>query len=124
MPEQFGIQETKDVVRFGLSFIKATQKSLEDGKFDFSDVYNYVDPVMKIPAAVEGIGEIDDELLDLSDAEQAELEQLVIDEYDYPAERAKEIVVKAFKWGMATLRLYQAIKPPEVIDPPADTVNP
>ena len=38
-----GIKETKEVLRFVLSFIKALKLTYEDGDFDWYDAKNFID---------------------------------------------------------------------------------
>lgn len=118
---RLGIDEVKDVVRLGCSMGNAISKSLEDGQFNLGDLTNFIDPAMKIPAAVEGFDLVDDQLLDMDDQEQAELQTMVQEEFNIPSAKAEEIVDRSFNFGMAGIRLYQAIvAPPEVIpeEPP------
>ena len=101
------IEETKDVVRLGISLGNAVGKSLEDGEITFSDALFFVAPATKIPAAISGINLVDDEILDMDEAEEAELNQMVQDEFNIPQEKSKRVIKAAVT---AILKLVKVVQ--------------
>lgn len=56
------LKETNDVVDFVFEVWTATDKSLQDGKFELkTDAFNYIGAASKFPAAIMGLSEVDDE---------------------------------------------------------------
>ncbi|MFQ5641702.1 MAG: hypothetical protein ACE5IR_27320 [bacterium] len=104
---QIGIEETKDLFRFGASFGNALGKTFADGKFQLSEIVNFIQPVTKIPAALTGISQVDDELLDLDETEKAELLQLAKDEFDIPSEGAEEFVEDSLQLALMIFSYVQ-----------------
>ncbi len=72
---QYGIKETSEMFDAVISTKKAYESSVADnGKVDFpNDVLNFIDPLTKLPTAINGADKIPKELGDLN---QAEIEQL------------------------------------------------
>lgn len=87
-----GIEELKDVVRFGASFGNAIGNSLEDGSVGIGDIVHFIDPLMKVSAAISGIEQVPQELADLDPAEADELVALVVEDFDIPQDDAEVFV--------------------------------
>jgi len=88
----FGIEETQEVVDFGISLANAVIKSLADGKVGFSDIPNFVSPVFKLPKALSGIDKVPYELNDIQPEELEQLKSFVKANLDVADEKAKEII--------------------------------
>ena len=71
---KLGVKETKEAFDFGFDLAEAGRKSLEDGKVNFLDVPNFIKPLRSGMAAVNGIQQVKNELLDLDLKERKELE--------------------------------------------------
>lgn len=90
----YGIEETKDAVIAICGLGNAVAASLaDDGKITLSDYPKFIGPVISLPAAITGIGEVPKELNDLTAEEKAELIELVKEKLDV-GERAEEVTVK------------------------------
>lgn len=113
MPEKTGVKNVKElVVDFGAELGNALAKTLDDGKFTLAESLNFVPALMKAPAAIEGIEDIDDELADMDDDEYDSLirdfkERLQLPA-DYPVD--EDEVVAVMEWSMQTVRLVQTIR--------------
>jgi hypothetical protein len=69
-----GITETKEVFATLLKFVEAFRKAQEnDGMINFSDIGFFVDPIVSLPTAINGIQDIPFELEDLEEEEITEL---------------------------------------------------
>jgi len=90
-----GIQETLDVIRFSAAFGNGLGLTLQDGKFDYSELINFVPSLTKLPAAIGGIDNVWDELLDLDEAEMQTLVETVAAEFDIPQEDTEDFVEEA-----------------------------
>ena len=62
MGGQYGIDELKDVLDFGLEFLPAVKKAKEDGALTWSDALHLGPVIMKAPGAFIGIGDVPKEL--------------------------------------------------------------
>ena len=89
--DQYGIQETSDVIEFFARCGQAYKKSLEDdGVVTIGDSLNFINAVTAIPAAIAGIGKIPLELGDkLSDEEQNKLMAIMVSSGVIPEEAAE-----------------------------------
>jgi hypothetical protein len=105
-----GIEETKDVVKFGVSLANAVIKSLEDGKISIGDALNFISPATKTPAAFSGIDKVPAELADLTAEEQQELIITVQSELEVTDEKAKAIVTESLKTIVQLYNLVAVIK--------------
>lgn len=74
-------------------------KSLEDGKITFSDVMNFIDPLIALPAAFNDIEKIPEEFRDLDEAERQQLVEDVKSELDLADDKAEEFVEDTFNLG-------------------------
>lgn len=92
---EFGTDETKDVVLFGCSLANAVIAALKDGKIAITDFPDFLPPIMKIPAALSGIGKVPQELNDLSQIEKDELIQLVKDNLQVDDAKAELVIEKS-----------------------------
>ena len=90
----YGIEETKDAVKAICALGNAVSASLaDDGKITFGDYPKFIVPVISLPAAISGIGEVPKELADLTEEEKLELIALVQDELEV-GDRAEEVTVR------------------------------
>lgn len=90
----YGIEETKDAVKAICGIGNAVAASLaDDGKITFSDYPKFIGPVISLPAAISGIGEVPKELDDLTEEEKLELISFVESELNV-GERAEEVTVR------------------------------
>lgn len=90
----YGIEETKDAVIAVCALGNAIASSLEDdGKVTLGDLPKFINPVVKLPAAISGIGEVPKELADLTDEEKEELVALVEGELEV-GEKAEEVTTR------------------------------
>lgn len=105
----FGINETTDVLNFGISLANALIKSLEDGKIQLTELASFVSPLTKIPSALSGISLVPAELGDLTDEEMTTLKSVVQDQLEVDDERAIEIIEKSIDAIYAIYNLVKAI---------------
>lgn len=105
-----GTTQTQEALSFIISFAMAIDRSLEDGRFDVSDVAQFVDPLLKLVPAVEDASEIPSEITDL-DAEEAEaLRVFVSERFDIRDDQLEEIIEEGLSAAVALLRFYLKIR--------------
>lgn len=100
-----------EAVAAAVAFGNALGKSLEDGKIDLSDLPKFIDPVTKLPAAIEGIGEVPREFSEMTPEEREALVTHLKTEFDIPQERAEAVAEAAvdvlFDLGVLISFLHQ-----------------
>ena len=104
-----GIEETLDVVDFGVSFANGFILTFEDGKFVISEVVNFIPGFMKFPKAFSGIELVP---LEVDDIDQEELDQIVafvISKIDVTEEHALNIIRKSIRAVHANYELVKAV---------------
>ena len=108
--EPAGIEETKDVVLFGVKFANAIIASFADGKITAGDIMNFINPMFKLPGAMSGLNRVPVELADLDQNELTELIELVMDELECESPKAKKIVEESIRAMFAIFELVKVIK--------------
>jgi hypothetical protein len=88
-----GIEEVKDVISVAAAIGNATGKVLQDDRFDWGELVEFVPALIALPEAVSGISHVPSELLDLDEAEKEQLKKFLIDEFDIP-QRDLETVIE------------------------------
>jgi len=112
MAENIGIEELWDVIDTGLSFGIAINESLNDG-WQWSDISNFMGPLITLPAAINGIEQVDDEALDLQESDIEELAGRVQSKIaGISSEHARKLVFAGAKAGFWMVRLAALIKNP------------
>jgi len=96
-----GIEELKDVVKAAISIGEA----LSDG-IGLEDLGALLD----LPAAIDGISEVPEELSDLDETERAELQAFIQSEFDIPDDQVEEFIEQAIIWAFSTYELYLKFK--------------
>lgn len=90
----YSIEETKDAVKAICGLGNAVAAALaDDGKITIGDYPKFISPVILLPAAISGIGEVPKELADMTEEEKTELIALVEDELEV-GERAEEVTTR------------------------------
>lgn len=107
---QFGIEETKDVVKFGTSLANAIITALKDGKIGLTDLPAFVAPLTKLPAALSGIANVPAELSDLTELEMQELREAVQNDLEVDDAKAKVIVDKSINVLYAIYGLVKEVQ--------------
>ena len=96
-----GINETLDVVRFGVAVGNALGKAYADKKFEVSDLLFLVDSLTKLPPALAGLEKVPEELKDLDAEEREQLLETIAKEFDIPQDNVESIIEDAIKLGVA-----------------------
>ena len=105
------LQELIDLgLYLGMGFAKAT----EDGKWTFTDAVHFIPAVTKIPKAIDGIGNVMPQLLDLDAEELAALHEHVKAEFDLPDDKLELAIEKGLLLGLTVVQggkeIYNLLK--------------
>ncbi|NOY58907.1 MAG: hypothetical protein GXO75_08225 [Calditrichaeota bacterium] len=98
-----GIQETLDVIRFGLAVGNSLGKALQDKKFDVADLLYFVDSLTKLPSALSGFEKVPEELKDMEEAEFEVIKETIAKEFDIPQDNIEPIIEDAIKIAVVIL---------------------
>jgi hypothetical protein len=108
---QYGIDETKDVVKLLMSVAKGVQKSLaDDGKLTFGDLGNFTDAIFKLVPAIQGIEKVPHELKDLDASEVEQLKNLVLAEMPEVGDKWTIIVENALHTIWSVYQIVLALR--------------
>lgn len=106
-----GIEQTKEVVRLGVSVGEAVAKAFEDKQFTIPDVRFFFPVLMKLRPALDGVVEVPKEMGDLSDEERAEL-VAEFSKLDIPNDKVEEAIKSGFEVALHLIQLAKLfIKP-------------
>lgn len=87
-----GIDELKDVIKFGLSLAEGFINSVADGQITLFDGIHFKDAIVDLPDAIENIDEVFDEICDLDESEIEELKEFVEKEFEIPYEKTEKVI--------------------------------
>ncbi len=104
-----GIKELQEAVAVGVKFYKAYDLADDDGKIGWTDLQYLLDPIMSIPAAVQGAGEIKAEIADLDANELAQIKAYVRAEIGDDS-LADDIVELIIVTGLNVAALFLKVK--------------
>ena len=104
------IKDTKEVIGLALDMFMAGERALADGKISFEDISHLVPIFTVVGPAIEGMGNIGEELKDLSEAEMVELQAFVDMKLGVSNSKWKEVVACAMDLMVAGYKLYMEIK--------------
>jgi hypothetical protein len=76
------MKELKEAIYFGISFLEAGFSSLEDGKFDFTDITKLWEPMSRAGDAIEGSSKIIGEVQAMDEAAKKSLMEEVKKDFD------------------------------------------
>lgn len=108
--QMYGIEETKDVVKFLCKSTNAVVESLkDDGKITIGDFPKFGGVAMALFPAFSGINEVPKELAELSEDEVTELVTLVKDELELD-ENVEEVISKALTIASEIKDLIDLVK--------------
>lgn len=107
---EIGIEETTDVVKFGISLTNAIVKAKEDGKINLLDLALLVSPLTKLFPAISGIDKVPAEIADINDEELNVLILLAMNELEIDNTSAKEIIKQSLVVIHDIYKLYQIVK--------------
>ena len=115
----YGIEETKEFVKWGLQLGMAVEAALQDGKISWLDATSFMKVVTGAPKAITGIDKVPKELGDMDAAEKKELSEYIKLELDLENDGLEDKIEK----GLAlALELYGMVKLFTKKDEPADKV--
>lgn len=110
----WGIEETTDVVEFGIALANSVIKALEDGRITLLDIPGFIVPLTKLPAALSGIEFVPYELNDLQQDEIDKLKKTVTDNLQVDDERAKLIIEQSIVTLYQIYNLVKLVKGPGI----------
>lgn len=86
------MKELKEVLKLGIEIQKAMSDSLEDGKINLFDITEFIPVIMAAGKAIDGIGNVRNELKNLTLEQKAELKDYVKTEFDLPNDQLEILI--------------------------------
>lgn len=91
---EFGIDETTDVVESLVKLANAVKVTMEDGKFTAMEAFNFTSALISLPSALTGIEMIPAELSNLDDGEIESLVNTVRETLEYASDELIQVIIK------------------------------
>ena len=108
---EFGIDETTDVVESIVKIANAVKVTMEDGKFSPMEAFNFTGALISLPKALSGLKFIPAELDNLDDGEIETLVNTVRETLEYASdELIQAIIKKALVIALEIKELVEVIK--------------
>lgn len=114
-----GIDNLKKLLKAGLGFGKSAAKALEDKKVSFFEALGLVPEVFALIGIGKTWSEVQAEIDDLDEAEKAEINQYVANEFDIPNDKVESFIESAI---MNIISLNALIYQFKHINDPVDPV--
>ena len=102
-----GIKETKEALDLVFSIANGIGRSLEDGKFSYSDLVYFFAAMQAAPSAMDGADKIAAELKDLDRAEIEELRRFAIAKFDIPQDEVEARIEKGLNTAIGLIQTVQ-----------------
>lgn len=109
------VKELKEVLEFGLALGMSIDESLEDG-FSWTDLLALVAPMTKLPAAIEGIDLVDDEIAALDAEGKKELSE-VIEKLELESQLTEEIIEQSLTTAVEIGKLVMILRKAKIVKP-------
>lgn len=107
----FGVNETLEVISFGMLIAKGTVDSLKtDGKINPSDYTNFLPAIMQVPDALTGLGTIPSEMKELAPEEMILIKDHILTALPDIGEKWVTVAKSSFNIGFEVLTILKAIK--------------
>lgn len=103
----FGITNIKAMIAVALGFSRELMNTFQDGKFQMSELFNFIDDFAKIPEVVKNWPKIKEELADLTKPERDELIAYFVTEFDIPNDKVEAFIEKAIQNAGSLLDLVE-----------------
>lgn len=104
------VENIKKVLAFPLSLVKAIESAKVDGSINLADLPLFIDPVTKLPAAIEGAKLAKEEITNLDAAEKEALNQWVKDTFDLADDSLEAKIEKGLAVVFYLAELYSEFK--------------
>ena len=88
------LKETKEALKFLLSFGNAVGASLADGRIGWADAFNFIGTLKTVQPAFAGASNIPAEIAAITEAQKEELKQFIKDEFDIPQDSLEPLIEK------------------------------
>lgn len=109
-----GVKEFKELCVFLALSATCAQNVMADGSLSMGDVTFAVSPLMALPNALAGIGEVPSEVMDLDPAEAEEIKNAIAEKLDLKNDAAEivaeQIIGAALQFAAAALSIKNAKK--------------
>ena len=103
MENEHGIESIETVIGALCGVGVDIEAALADGKFNIpSDLFRFVDDLLKIPAVMKALPNVDEEFIDLTDEESEKLVEEVKTKLNLPSADVTEVVASAMDALLST----------------------
>ena len=103
------LKETKELAKFVIALGLAAEKSYDDKKIDYSDAFNFWEPVTLLKDAAEDAHKIKEEWKNASEEDLDLFYAELTEEFDLKDDQIEEVVEKALEAGIALWEVFKAL---------------
>jgi hypothetical protein len=100
---KIGIDNLKEILRFGLGIGNGIGQGLADGRFELAEALTFLPTLTQLPGVIEAAPAAGQEIADLDADEKTELTAIAVAEFDIPQDAAEKRVEDALKLAFAVL---------------------
>lgn len=102
MPEKFGIEKSKALIKLVLDAIKQAAVAGQDG-WQFTDFFGFIGLTPAINDAIKSFPQVKQELGDVSPAERSEFNTYFANEFNIPNKKVEAFIEHVLDYGMRTV---------------------
>ncbi len=100
--------DLEELVLFGVMLASAIDEATRDG-LSINDIFKFVVPLTKLPAAIDGIDNVPKKLSDLTEEDRVKLVQLIKD-LEFVDDKAEVIAEQALRCAVEICNLIMKIR--------------
>jgi hypothetical protein len=104
-----GTENIKVVFSFAFGIAEDVIAAKADGKINLADGPRFVDDLFRLPGLINAVPQVDDEYLDMTEAEAEEIKVFVREKLKLPAANVEEVVEAGFDVVMDASKMVQSI---------------
>ena len=102
-------KDLKEFLAFGLPFAMVVDDKLQDG-FQWTDMFAFIPVMTTLPAAIEGMENIVDEIAGLDDEGRLELSKYIIETFNIKDDFAEELVEQGLRTGLELVKTVTLLR--------------
>lgn len=106
------MKETKEVCALGITMLNGLGNAAKDNQFTLSDLGYFYPLIGQVPAAIDNINLVPDEIKTARPEDWSELVTWAEKEFDIPQDRVEIAVEAGLELGLSIYKTYQKWKQP------------
>lgn len=104
------MKDIQEALSAALGFLMAVELAKADGKLELVDIAHFASPLLKLPAAVEGIGNVVEQFKNATPEDRASVITALSAEFDMANDVLEAKIESGLEWLMATGKFVGTLK--------------